>query len=546
MRAIKLLLILVISLAFRINVNSQVTQQWASRYNGPGNGDDISYFLAIDAAGNVYVTGASLTGGTNFDYATVKYNSAGIQQWAARYDGPGNAFDEPSSIAVDNSGNVYVTGWSTGNGTDYDYATIKYNSSGVQQWAARYDGPGTSADISRSLAVDGFGNVYITGQSVGSGTLYDYTTLKYNSAGVQQWAARYNGPGNGADAAYALAIDGFGNAYVTGGSYRGGSHSDFATIKYNSSGVEKWVARYIGPANTPSFDHATSIAFDLSGNVYVTGMSTSNTPQLDYATLKYDSNGTQQWVKRYNESPTADARAYSIAVDSSGNVYVTGQAFTNNNNYATVKYNASGDYQWDVNYNGPGNGDDRAYSLVLDRIGNVYVTGQSFGSGTFNDYATIKYNSAGVQQWVERYNGPGNDNDEAQSLAVDSMGNVYLAGGSIGTGTSYDYAIIKYSPVITEVQQVSNEIPDRFSLLQNFPNPFNPATKINFGVAKSSFVNITVYDIAGREIKTLINETKQAGYYTAEFDGTNLASGIYIYRIKTDSFIATKKMVLLK
>src|SRR5438874_9524145 len=100
--------------------------------------------MAIDAAGNVYVTGNSLGIGTGYDYATVKYNSSGTQQWVTRYNGPANRDDYGNAIAVDSSGNVYVTGWSPGSGTDYDYATIKYNSTGQQQWVARYNGPGNS------------------------------------------------------------------------------------------------------------------------------------------------------------------------------------------------------------------------------------------------------------------------------------------------------------------------------------------------------------------------------------------------------------------
>ncbi|MBK6772394.1 MAG: SBBP repeat-containing protein [Ignavibacteria bacterium] len=228
---------------------SQVTQQWVARYNGPGNLDDFAdYSLAVDGSGNVYVTGYSAGSGTSSDYATIKYNSSGVQQWVARYNGPGNSYDEATSLAVDGSGNVYVTGYSIDSGTSSDYyATVKYNSSGVQQWVARYNGPGNSYDYAVSLAVDGSGNVYVTGSSYGSGTSIDYATIKYNSSGVQQWVASYNGPGNSDDRTYSLAVDGSGNVYVRGSSYGSGTY--YATIKYNSSGVQQWVARYNGPGN---------------------------------------------------------------------------------------------------------------------------------------------------------------------------------------------------------------------------------------------------------------------------------------------------------
>ncbi|MFZ1320590.1 MAG: SBBP repeat-containing protein, partial [Ignavibacteria bacterium] len=234
------------------NLYSQVTQEWVARYNGPGNVSDYGSSIAVDGSGNVYVTGRSIGSGTNYDYSTIKYNSSGVQQWVARYNGPGNNEDWAYSLAVDTLGNVYVTGTSIGSGTDWDYATLKYNSSGVQQWVARYNGPGNISDVANSISIDGSGNVYVTGGSWGvGGTNYDYATLKYNSDGVQQWVVRYNGLGNSYDFANSLVIDGSGNVYVTGvsrsSSFAGSE--DYATLKYNSSGVQQWVARYNGPGN---------------------------------------------------------------------------------------------------------------------------------------------------------------------------------------------------------------------------------------------------------------------------------------------------------
>ena len=113
----------------------------------------------------------------------------GVQEsWVARYNGPGNYTDDPAGIAVDASGNVYVTGESSGQGGLMGYATIKYNSAGEEQWVARYNGPGNGNDSANAIAVDASGNVYVTGQSLGQGTGIDYATIKYNSAGQQQWS----------------------------------------------------------------------------------------------------------------------------------------------------------------------------------------------------------------------------------------------------------------------------------------------------------------------------------------------------------------------
>src|SRR6266496_1603514 len=207
-----------------------VEQAWVARYNGPGNLDDGAHAIVGDSSGNVYVTGGSHGSGTDLDYATIKYNSAGREQWVARYNG--GIRDYAWAIALDGSGNIYVTGESIGSGTASDYATIKYDASGQEQWVARYNSSRTGDDYARAIALDGSGNVYVMGFSNKAHT-YDYATVKYGSAGQEQWVARYNGPGNGnEEVANTMVVDGSGNVYVTGASPGRGTGFDYATVKY--------------------------------------------------------------------------------------------------------------------------------------------------------------------------------------------------------------------------------------------------------------------------------------------------------------------------
>ena len=472
---------------------TQVTQDWVARYNGPGDSHDGATAMVVDADGNVYVTGFSYaskpTDDTELfkDIATIKYNAAGEQVWAVRYNGSTNGADHAVDIALDSAGNVYVTGYSTDidNETDdsdprsrYDYVTIKYNANGDEQWVALYNGPGNGLDKATALEVDAAGNVYVTGfvyvagLRYGGSTDYDYATIKYNTDGEVQWIKRYNGPSSLRDVANALALDSAGNVYVTGTSLSDADtfRQSAATIKYDANGNEVWIARYGAPEDVPSF-YASDLALDAAGNVYITGYSWSardsdGLPMYDYTTLKYNAAGELQWDRFFDSGKLAEYQpaprddfARALAVDAEGNVYVTGQTGNReedpDNAFLTIKYSTEGDVLWTAPFDGPGGpqgggGND----IVLDADGNVYVTGSITMTSEWQntDYATIKYSPEGVQQWFITYNGPGNYIDNATAIALDAAGNVYVTGQSYLDDESVfyrdmdsEYTTIKYS-----------------------------------------------------------------------------------------------------
>ncbi|MDI6767360.1 MAG: SBBP repeat-containing protein, partial [Bacteroidota bacterium] len=214
---------------------------------------DAANSITVDASGNVYVTGISYGTGTSYDYTTIKYNTNGDSLWCKRYNGPGNDYDAANSITVDASGNVYVTGCSKGSGTDYDYATIKYNTNGDSLWCKRYNEPGNYDDRATSIAIDASVNVYVTGRSASQGAYpynYDYATIKYSTNGDSLWCKRYNGPGNDDDYANAIVVDASGNVYVTGSSFIDERWSYYTTIKY---AAETPVDVEVGNGKTISF-----------------------------------------------------------------------------------------------------------------------------------------------------------------------------------------------------------------------------------------------------------------------------------------------------
>lgn len=444
----KHLLFLLICTSFFIpRSQAQINIQWQQRYTSSGSNVDKAENMVMDAAGNVYVTGIGIGTSTNFDYVTIKYNAAGAPQWVAQYNGPGNGLDEAHAIAVDTLGNVYVTGWSYGgSGTGYDYATVKYNAAGVQQWASRYNNTTNGTDEAWDIAVDYAGNVYVTGTSDGSGSNSAAVTVKYDASGAQQWAKRFNGSGGDIDAGFAIYADPVtGDSYITGYTYQSASADfDFVTIRYNTTGVQQWATQYNGPAN--NYDEARAIAVDPAGNVYVTGYTqTAVLTNYDYATVKYNSAGVQQWAKTYNGTGNDYDRANAIVLDAANNVYITGRSIGVSpaaEDIVTIKYDNAGNQKWLARYNGPSNGYDEGKAVSVDGLGNTYVTGYSYTTGTNNDFTTIKYDSTGTQEWITKYNGTAGNSDQAVAVSVDNIGNVFVAG--VSKGSNDDFETIKY------------------------------------------------------------------------------------------------------
>jgi hypothetical protein len=389
----------------------QVQEVWAALY--PTNFGDIggdSQAIAVDGTGNVYITGYP---------ATVKYDPNGRILWAtnrgevlaldglgnvcvssgfwtSKYDRDGHRLWQSTNgpvgiavaIAIDGAQNVIVTGQSQG-----DYATVKHDSNGNILWVAQYDGPAQGTDLPYAMALDSAGNIFVTGSSQGTDSALDYATVKYDPNGNELWVARYNGPGNTNDTAKAIAVDSAGRAIVTGVTDWGWSidpnqfipyeNADITTIQYSSDGQPLWVARYAGLW----FDEGTAVAVDSASNVLVAGFATGGNGYADYVTIKYDPGGNQLWAARFEGAPYYDNIATALALDKSGNVYVTGASRPDD--CGTVKYDPNGYEKWRAL---TGFGHPVITGLKVDDAGYVYVTGYSSGSDVGQYYAvTLKY-----------------------------------------------------------------------------------------------------------------------------------------------------------
>jgi hypothetical protein len=401
----------------------------------------------IDNLGNLYVAGSTINGSSGPDIVIKKYDNNGDPVFDLTYSSAGYNRDQATTIAIDNNYNLIVGGFSYVNATNsYDFLVLKYDSAGTLLWTYTYNGTGSAADLVSAMALDS-SNIYITGASVGISSLFDFTTIKLNSAGNVQWNNRYNYLAS--DLPIDIDIIDT-NIYVNGGSQSTMTNWDYALLHYSINGAPIDTIRTTGTG--VGFDRATQAVTDNQGYIYITGTYATTSNGLDYKTIKFDQQGNVKWISTFDNTAHQDDIANAIAVDFDGNVYITGKTFNSmgNYDYCTIKYDSLGTEQWTRFYDNKYY--DEATSITVDSYNNVYVTGSS--SNTANkDFTTIGYGTSGDTLWTKRFNGGYNGNDEATSIIVEN-GFVYVSGQTQINSTQYKNVTIAYG------QAKIKEIPD--------------------------------------------------------------------------------------
>jgi hypothetical protein len=290
--------------------------------------------------------------------------------------------------------------------------------------------------------------VFVTGSSNGS-TGFDYATVAYEATtGDQLWVTRYDGPDHSGDSALKIKVSPDGSrVFVTGYSYATSTQTDYATIAYDAiSGTELWTSRHNGPGNGDDYAFAMDISPDGS-KVFVTGESAGTTGGFDYATVAYDAaTGTAVWVRRLDGPSHGTDHATALVVSpNGGSVFVTGWTSSGSgtsDDFATVRYSSgTGRPLWVTRYDGPGHNRDDAYAIAVSPDGStVYVTGSSVGRSSGADCTTIAFSAASATpKWAARFNGPDNSIDFCDSMAVAPDGSRVIVAGqtNVGGGTAF-------------------------------------------------------------------------------------------------------------
>jgi len=422
-------------------------QAWANRFDDPLYSERSGTAVAVDSAGDVIVAGSAAHYLTGYDMLAIKYAGDGTALWTNFYNGPGNGDDFGWWVRVDAADNVYAAASSANADTGHGIAIVKYSSAGTPLWTNFYNSASTNRDYPTSFAVDASGNSYVLVMTY-SDSPPAFVTLKYDGLGEAIWTNVYRGPAGGADYPEALALDGAGNIFVTGGEEGNPGYSEeMATIKYTPNGVAVWTNRYGGDL----VDQPAAITADRAGNVLVTG-DALDTSFHEYVTVKYSNEGVPLWTNLLEGPVYQGGSVPEVVADVNNNVFITGGtpgSEGTNADFTIVKLTGAGVPVWTNRFFDLSTGNDAPAGSAVDAAGNYYLACHSTGAAETNmDYVTLEYSGKGVALWTNRYNDPTHDRDYPEAIATDGAGNVYVTGQSAAMYGDPDVATVKYSDYV--------------------------------------------------------------------------------------------------
>lgn len=522
-----------------IGLNSGGGELWTYHYNGFASGYERAYQIVYGSDGNIY--GIGYTRGIYLDYLMLSVDNSGSERWVYKYNGPANADDYGKFIVYGNDGNIYSVGDVYNHNTLNDVSIISLDNSGQERWIYEYNGPVDSNDISSSIAYGIDGNIYAAGYCRGDGTFDDFLVLSVDNSGSQRWVYTYDGSGYYHDRAHEIVYGDDGNIYASGESHGWGSSLDFVLISLDNSGQENWVYRYNGTGN--STDYPNSIAYGTDGNIYIAGYSYGNGTGGDFAVVSINSSGNERWVYRYNGPANGTDYVNCITYGDDGNIYAAGvsKGSTNSDDFIVISLDSSGQERWVYRYNAPANGCDVAISIVYGADNNIHIAGESWNGSSF-DFTVISLTQGGAERWIYTLDGSSNTNDYAYSIVYGTDGNLYIAGTVRNIETLNDFAIVSLDPTTGVEEDRSNN---------NLCSFHVPTLQLNgslrFFISYSSSlskVDLSLFNILGQRVlsKEIIVTSGRSEHNLPLL----LPTGIYFLQVKLGDKIEKRKVCILK
>ncbi|HTL83205.1 MAG TPA: SBBP repeat-containing protein [Bacteroidia bacterium] len=508
----------------RIKYSPAGSTMWVYDYNGTGDHSDVVNAMTVDANGNSYMCGYTYSASNKRNMSVSKISPAGSILWTNSFDGTLHSNDEATAIAVDGSGNVYITGFIKDTIQGYNYCTIKYNSSGIQTWLVRYNGAANKSDKAVALCVDNSGNVYVTGESDVSTTAVtnnNILTVKYNSTGAQQWISSYNGPGNTSDKPYAMALTSAGEPVVAGKSATTLTNDDAVLIKLSTAGVQLWTSFY---SSTLGNDQALTVAIGPTGLIAAGLRITNASLNDDIGVHVVDNNGVLNWDATYSGTANGNDRVSSITFDNSGNVILSAisdydtSALTSNYDMLTLKYNSSGSLAWAQHFDGINGDDEMAATVAVDNsTGYIYTLGQT-NNGTLlvknKDIIVLQYDPAGTLMNTGMYDGTYGTDSPMDMRIVNNQ--LFVAGTSNGFANAQkDMVMIDFSGFNVSTNDIT--VSTEYTV---YPNPSTDHITISFEAPGQR--EITIVDMNGRIIQKMSVDDQNL-----TIDVSALSSGTY-------------------
>jgi lipopolysaccharide export LptBFGC system permease protein LptF len=544
-----------ISMLFVISVVSGQTERWVYTYDGPAHSFDYAYDIIYGDDGNIYIAGYSTGIGTGTDFAVISLDTAGTERWVYQYNGSGNSNDIASAIVSGDDGNVYAAGYITNSTTQKDFVIISLTTAGDTNWIYSYNGPGNMYDEACAIAYGLDGNIYAAGYSYGITTYKDFTVISLTTSGSQRWVYRHNGIGNGSDEAYSIAYGADNNVYAAGydETVTVGSDHDFTVISITNMGAENWVCPYEGPGD--GLDEAYAVIYGDDGDIYAAGTSSGISTGPDFTIVGITNTGSVRWPYRYTEPENNMDVARDLVYGASNNIYAAGYrnaAAPPFGDIMVASLTNTGAENWLYWYDGPDSTFDNAFELVYDFHQNIYTVGYSKGSGTDYDVTVINHDTAGVEQWVYRYDGSDHLADQGSAIVYGDDGNIYAAGITVDDVNSNDIVVIslKGSTGITECSALVNP---NVTLLQSMPDPFfkKYGTVITYSIVHPSHIKLRIYNSIGQYIKTLVDGLVASGTHSVAWRGDDdygkqLSNGIYFCTLELNEEKHTTKIIMVE
>jgi len=403
--------------------------------------------IIIDDNGKVTVSGNEKITGSQYDASTSQQLSNGIMTWTASFNLSTQKCWVTSSTN-DASGNIFVTGGvATGTANGVDLFVVKYDNTGNVLWSNSYNGPNSTIDVGTGIVVDGSGYVYVCGASDGTNTaLVDYVTLKFDkNTGAILWTSRYN-YNNSYDAPVSISyITTTGRVEVTGASGTNFVDWDVATVAYNAgTGSQYSVNRTANPGG--NFDKAFSMATDSLGNVYVAGTTwNGGNNSYDISVQKLDTALNMVWIQSFDAYGFDDA-GINLALDDSLYIYVTGTSYysATNRKMTLLKYANNGTLKWSMKKLSQGGTDAEGIRVKVKSDNEIFVGG-NFTKNNNQDMAILRFSKYGKQTMEKTYNGPLNDKDKFLDFVLHPDSNfIYVSGRTYAGGALDSNITLKY------------------------------------------------------------------------------------------------------